>query len=78
MFIGACLLLASHLHRWKGRNREFLWHAIEDRLDHEYAFAWEPFEKLEPPKLLLMRTLQKEMWASALKHGTWFLDPEFD
>ncbi|KAM3725468.1 Longiborneol synthase CLM1 [Dirofilaria immitis] len=61
---------------WKGRNREFLWHAIEDRFGHEYAFAWEPFKESELPKLLLMRTLQKEMWAAALKRGTWFLDPQ--
>ncbi|OZC09329.1 hypothetical protein X798_03670 [Onchocerca flexuosa] len=63
---------------WKGRNREFLWHAIEDRFDYEYAFAWEPFKEAKPPKLLLMRTLQKEMWAAALKLGTWFLDPQKD
>uniref|UniRef100_A0A8R1TQH1 Uncharacterized protein n=1 Tax=Onchocerca volvulus TaxID=6282 RepID=A0A8R1TQH1_ONCVO len=61
---------------WKGGNREFLWHAIEDRFDHEYAFAWDPLKEPKPPKLLLMRSLQKAMWAEALKLGTWFLDPQ--
>ncbi|EJW83107.1 hypothetical protein WUBG_05983 [Wuchereria bancrofti] len=63
---------------WKGGNREFLWCTIEDRFSHKYAFAWEPFKESEPPKLLLMRRLQKEMWSAALKHGTWFLDPHND
>ncbi|EFO27385.1 hypothetical protein LOAG_01096 [Loa loa] len=61
---------------WKGGNREFLWYAIEDRFNHEYAFVWEPFKESKPPKLLLMRGLQREMWAAALKRGTWFLAPE--
>lgn len=39
---------------------------------------WEPFKESEPPKLLLMRRLQNEMWSAALKHGTWFLDPHDD
>ncbi|KAK6110712.1 hypothetical protein QQG55_40800 [Brugia pahangi] len=63
---------------WKGGNREFLWCTIEDRFSHKYAFAWEPFKESEPPKLLLMRRLQNEMWSEALKHGTWFLDPHDD
>ncbi|VDK76859.1 unnamed protein product [Litomosoides sigmodontis] len=60
---------------WKGGNRAFLWHAIEDKFDYQYAFAFNPIKEPEPPKLMLMRTLQKEMWAASLKRGTWFLDP---
>ncbi|KAL3982413.1 hypothetical protein ACH3XW_47065 [Acanthocheilonema viteae] len=63
---------------WKGGNRAFLWYAIEDRFSHEYAYAFEPIKQSEPPKLLLMRALQKEMWAAALKRGTWFLVPQHD
>uniref|UniRef100_A0A0R3S1N4 WGS project CBMI000000000 data, contig n=1 Tax=Elaeophora elaphi TaxID=1147741 RepID=A0A0R3S1N4_9BILA len=63
---------------WKGDNRAFLWYAIEDRFSHEFAYVFEPIKEAEPPKLLQMRALQKEMCAEALKRGTWFLVPQHD
>ncbi|VBB26286.1 unnamed protein product [Acanthocheilonema viteae] len=75
---GADALRRIFVAGWKGGNRAFLWYAIEDRFSHEYAYAFEPIKQSEPPKLLLMRALQKEMWAAALKRGTWFLVPQHD
>ncbi|CAG9538933.1 unnamed protein product [Cercopithifilaria johnstoni] len=49
-----------------------------DRLTLTIFLRFEPIKKLEPPELLLMRTLQKEMWAAALKRGTWFRVPQHD
>lgn len=42
------------------------------------SLRWDPIKQPKPRRLLLMRTLQKEMWAAALKRGTWFLAPQYD
>ncbi|VDN08400.1 unnamed protein product [Thelazia callipaeda] len=57
---------------WMGGNRAFVWYAIESRPGYEYAFVWKPIPEPEPSELMLMRTLQREMWEAALKRNTWF------
>lgn len=54
---------------WYGGNRNYIYHAIEDRFDYEYAFAFDVADE-PPPKLKLMRRLQKEMYLAAAKRGT--------